>query len=445
LGQSAAGEWNKTVKIIIAIAVVLLLAVPVTLFTLSDATRIQVTPEVKAIGTSTPVHVVLTNPHGVRSVKAVLEQDGKSYAVPGPQETSHHLRFFKNAPPASVTLNVGRASAPALHDGKAKLTVEAQSNDFRGETTSVSQDVDVITQAPHVVADGVQHYVNQAGCGLVTFTPSGYYSDSGVQVKDYVFRSFPLPNHANQRFSLFAYPWDLPTGIEPVVFASNPAGAKATAPFYVKLFPKKFHESTIVLTDAFMQKVVADIDPENKIPGDTLARFLYCNREMRKQNAQTLYDLRLKTEEAILWKGPFVRPATKNEAFFADHRTYTYNGKVVDVETHLGFDLADRKHMPIVAPNSGKVIYADRLGIYGNCLVVDHGYGLQTIYGHMSSFDVKVGDRVEKGQKMGNSGETGLAGGDHLHFSMQVDGVQVNPIEWWDEHWIKDRVLSKMQ
>ena len=95
----------------------------------------------------------------------------------------------------------------------------------------------------------------------------------------------------------------------------------------------------------------------------------------------------------------------------------------MDVETHLGFDLADRKHMPIVAPNSGKVIYADRLGIYGNCLVVDHGYGLQTIYGHMSHFDVKVGDRVEKGQKMGLSGETGLAGGDHLHFSMQVDGV----------------------
>jgi murein DD-endopeptidase MepM/ murein hydrolase activator NlpD len=343
-----------------------------------------------------------------------------------------------------VTLNVGRGNAAGLHDGKAKVTIEAQSNDLRGETNQVSFDVEVITSPPHVVADGVQHYVNQAGCGLVAFTPSGYVSDSGVMVKDYVFRSFPLPNHPGERFSLFAYPWDLPTGIEPVVFAANPAGARATAPFYVKLFPKKFHESTIVLTDAFMQKVVSDIDPENKVPGDLLTRYVYLNREMRKQNAKTLYDLRLKTEEALLWKGPFVRPKTKNEAFFADHRTYTYNGKTVDQETHLGFDLADRKHMPIVAPNSGKVIYADRLGIYGNCIVMDHGYGLQTIYGHMSHFDVKVGDHVEKGQKMGLSGETGMAGGDHLHFSMQVDGVQVNPIEWWDEHWIKDRVLSKM-
>jgi murein DD-endopeptidase MepM/ murein hydrolase activator NlpD len=431
-------------RFILLIVVLLIVAVPVTFYFLSSGTAIVVAPQVKAIGDSTPVHVVLNNPHGVRNVKAILEQDGKSYPIVGPQEAAHRFRFFKNAKPVSLTLNVGRASAPALHDGKAKLTVEAQSNDMRGQTDAVSYDIEVITRPPHVVADGVQHYVDQAGCGLVVFTPSGYVSDSGVTVGPYTFRSYPMPNHAGERFSLFAYPWDLPLGISPVVFASNPAGVKATAPFYVKLFPKKFHKSTIVLTDAFMQKVVSDIDPENKVPGDLLARFIYLNREMRKQNSKTLYDLRLKTEEAILWKGPFVRPPTKNEAFFADHRTYTYNGKEVDQETHLGFDLADRKHMPIVAPNSGKVIYADRLGIYGNCLVVDHGYGLQTIYGHMSRFDVKVGDRVEKGQKLGLSGETGMAGGDHLHFSMQVDGVQVNPIEWWDEHWIKDRVLSKM-
>jgi murein DD-endopeptidase MepM/ murein hydrolase activator NlpD len=433
------------VKFILIIFVALLiLVVPVTLFFLSSSTGIELMPRPTAIGESTPVHVVLTNPHGVRSVKAILEQDGKTYPVAGPQEPAHHFRFFKNAKPMSVTLNVGKGNAPALHDGKAKLTIEAQSNDMRADTSQATYDVEVVTRPPHVVADGVQHYVDQAGCGLVAFTPSGYVTDSGVLVKDYVFRSFPLPNHSGERFSIFAYPWDLPLGIEPVVFASNPAGAKATAPFYVKLFPKKFKKSTIVLTDAFMQKVVSDIDPENKIPGDLLTRFIYMNREMRKQNSKTLYDLRLKTEEAILWKGPFIRPPTKNEAFFADRRTYTYHDKAVDEETHLGFDLADRKHMPIVAPNSGKVIWADRLGIYGNCLVIDHGYGLQTIYGHMSHFDVKVGDRVEKGQKLGLSGETGMAGGDHLHFSMQVDGVQVNPIEWWDEHWIKDRILSKM-
>ena len=84
--------------------------------------------------------------------------------------------------------------------------------------------------------------------------------------------------------------------------------------------------------------------------------------------------------------------------------------------------------MAIPASNDGKVVWASDLGIYGNCVVVDHGYGLQSIYGHMSQIGVKVGDMVKSGQTLGRSGSTGLAGGDHLHFSMQLDGVQVNPV-----------------
>ena len=76
--------------------------------------------------------------------------------------------------------------------------------------------------------------------------------------------------------------------------------------------------------------------------------------------------------------------------------------------------------------------------------MIDHGYGLQTVYGHLSEFLVKKGDMVKKGQTIGKTGSTGLAGGDHLHFTMQVDGVQVNAVEWWDPHWVKDRILSKM-
>ena len=86
----------------------------------------------------------------------------------------------------------------------------------------------------------------------------------------------------------------------------------------------------------------------------------------------------------------------------------------------------------------------DYLGIYGNCVVIDHGYGLQSIYGHMSQIAVKPGDMVKKEPAdRAAAAATGMAGGDHLHFSMQVDGVQVQPIEWWDEHWIQDRILSK--
>src|SRR5687768_8683235 len=137
------------------------------------------------------------------------------------------------------------------------------------------------------------------------------------------------------------------------------------------------------------------------------------------------------------WNGPFYRIG-KVESFFADQRSYIYKGKKIDQQMHLGFDLSDVQKAPVKSANSGRIIYAAPLGIYGNCIVVDHGYGLQSIYGHLSEFLVKPGDMVQKEQVIARSGATGLAGGDHLHFSMQVDGVQVNPLEWWDDHWIKD-------
>ena len=66
----------------------------------------------------------------------------------------------------------------------------------------------------------------------------------------------------------------------------------------------------------------------------------------------------------------------------------------------------------------------------GNCIVLDHGYGLQTIYGHLSKIAVHEGDLVKRGQIMGKSGQTGMAGGDHIHFSMQLEGIQIDPKEW---------------
>ena len=90
------------------------------------------------------------------------------------------------------------------------------------------------------------------------------------------------------------------------------------------------------------------------------------------------------------------------------------------------------------------MVYAGFLGIYGNAVILDHGCGLQTLYGHMSSIDAKPGETVKRGQVIGRSGETGLAGGDHLHFTVLIDGIPVNPTEWWDPHWIHDRIQAKL-
>jgi murein DD-endopeptidase MepM/ murein hydrolase activator NlpD len=132
------------------------------------------------------------------------------------------------------------------------------------------------------------------------------------------------------------------------------------------------------------------------------------------------------------------------EANFADERTYTYNREAIDKAYHLGYDLSVTKRYPVEAANSGTVAFAGDLGIYGNTVILDHGLGLFTLYSHLSSIDVKEGDKIEQRKVLGRTGETGLAGGDHLHYGVYLHGVAVLPVEWWDAKWIKDNIEPKL-
>ncbi len=434
-------------KLVIAVVILLLIvaSIPLTMMVLSTDTALSVDPAVKVIGVKTPLHIHAVNPHGVRVLTVTVRQDGKNYDSRAAQAASQHIFPQRNVPPSDVTVFLGKLSTPQLHDGKAQIVVSAVSNDFRGKTSTQAFDVDVMTAAPRVSADGLEHIINQGGSELVTFTPTGAWTEAGLKVGDYTFRSFPLPGQPGQYFSLFAFFWSLPVNTPMSVYATNPGGTVATAGFRAKVDAKKFRKSTIPLESMNVDRIVNQIDPDHKIQGDIIQRFVYINNEMRKRNNKTLADLRFQTAPKFLWSGAFLPMIDSTvESRFADDRTYTWQGKKVDEQTHLGFDLAKLAHSPIPASNDGKVLWAEDLGIYGNCVVIDHGFGLQSFYGHLSEFAVKKGDEVKKGQIIGKTGSTGLAGGDHLHFGMQVDGVQVNAVDWWDPHWVKDRILSKL-
>jgi len=219
----------------------------------------------------------------------------------------------------------------------------------------------------------------------------------------------------------------------------------------VKVFPKSFRRSRIEVNDPFLQRVVPAIlenTPDFKVDNsdDLVASYVQINRDLRQKNAEQIAALADKSAPQILWDGAFQQLGNSQvESLFADHRTYFYKGNEIDQQVHLGFDLAVTAAVPVHAANRGHVLYADPLGIYGNCVILDHGVGVQSLYAHLSSMDVKPGDTVEKGQTLGRSGMTGLAGGDHLHFTMLVDGRPVNSVEWWDAHWLQDRVFRKIR
>jgi murein DD-endopeptidase MepM/ murein hydrolase activator NlpD len=435
----------KAVTVVALLIVILLGGIAAGLYAMSSHSSLSFEPPPATIGAATPVNVRIVNPHGIRAITARIEMGGNSATVDHLTRPAARFTFWRtHAAPETFRFTAGKDRAPQLKEGKARLIVEVQSNDLRAVTDVIATDVDVILRPPSITTDGFQHYINQGGSELVLITPSGSWKDSGVRVGAATFRSFPVPGENQQRLVLFAYSWDTPPETPPVVFASNGAGTEATARFWFKIFPKKFRARDLTIDDAFLEKVDNQIDPSGS--GDLLTRFLKINRDTRRANNKTLSDLRLKTADRFLWKEAFLQLANSQvESAFADLRTYVYKGKKVDQQVHLGFDLATTQHGPVLAANDGQVVWAAPLGIYGNCIVLDHGLGLQSIYGHLSELDVKEGEMVHRGQVMGKSGSTGLAGGDHLHFSMQVDGVQVNPIEWWDDHWINDHIRSRMK
>ncbi len=371
---------------------------------------------------------------------AYVEQNGARYPI------------FENAqastlPESTVNFTAGIKSTPQLQAGKAKLVVEATSNDLLRRSGSAEREVTVVTQPPVLNVDSEQHYLYLGMADLATFSVSGAWTDAGVRVGDQTFRAWPMPGGKPGLFSLYAFAWNMPPDTVPVVFAENGAGNDVGSALTV-VFPKKEqpHYTThdLQVSDAFLQKVINELDPNGT--GDPVARFVRINSEMRRANNQTLSELRTKTADKFLWSRPFIRqPHSQAEANFADVRNYIYHGKKIDQQVHLGYDLAVTQHVGVQASNDGKVVYAAPLGIYGNCIVVDHGYGLQTIYGHLSRIDVHEGDVVKQGQVMGLSGQTGMAGGDHIHFAMQLDGVQIDPKEWWDVHWIKDHIARRVE
>jgi murein DD-endopeptidase MepM/ murein hydrolase activator NlpD len=422
--------------IVVAIALIVLLLV---FFIARSATPVVDLSSVTSLGQATPITVHVRDPRGIRRLQAFVEQNGARYPV-------FEMAQPSKAPDGVWNFTAGTKTTPQLQEGKAKLIVEATSNDLLRKMGRAERDVTVVTQPPSVSVDSEQHYLYVGMADLATFSVSGNWTEAGVRVGDEKFRAWPMPGGKPGLFSLYAFAWNMPTDTVPLVYAANGAGSDVTSPLVV-VFPKKEQPKYTVhdlrVSDAFLQKVISELDPHGT--GDPITRFVKVNSEMRRANNNTLSDLQFKTADKFLWSRPFIRqPHSQAEANFADVRNYIYHGQKIDQQVHLGYDLAVTQQVGVEASNDGKVVYAAPLGIYGNCIVVDHGYGLQTIYGHLSRIDVHEGDTVKQAQVMGQSGQTGMAGGDHIHFAMQLDGVQIDPKEWWDAHWIKDHIARRV-
>ena len=417
--------------------------------------QISITSPEGFVGQKGSLTFTVVTPDGPFSaLDAAIEQNGQRI----PLAPEGGIAFVEPQQPISIPL--GKASQPALTNGPARIVISASRPVFFGLRTAsstVTRDVEVRLDPPRVSVLSIHHFINLGGAEFIVLRATPPDVQAGIRVGDAEYPAYPgtavgLADPA-VRVAFFALRHDQTVATTISAFARDPAGNQATTPVDHRPFPKVFVRSRIPIDQGFLDRVVPAIaaeTPDLKIdassPEGLLQGFLAINGGLRQKNAEAIRGLATKTQPQMLWREAFAQMGnTQVESRFADQRTYFFGDKEIDRQVHLGFDLASVQHAPVHASNTGIVIFANFLGIYGNCVILDHGLGVQSLYAHLSSMAVKEGDKVEKGAEIGRTGVTGLAGGDHLHFTMLLQGTPVNPVEWWDGHWMQDRILRKIK
>jgi murein DD-endopeptidase MepM/ murein hydrolase activator NlpD len=342
------------------------------------------------------------------------------------------------------------AKEQGLREGDARLILTATDWSWRdwfaGNSAELEIPVRIDLTRPRLSVETGLTYVQRGGAGAVVYRSPEPLARDGVQVADDFFPARPFPGDGKRRVVLFAIPRDTPPSPRITTVAVDQAGNEASAGWPVNLKERNFDDVRIELGSTFLESKVRELAEEVEVQEeDPVKAFQIINRDVRARNEKQIREIVAGSGDEPLFDGAFVQ--MRNSAVtsrFAEHRSYYHEGEKISEAIHYGYDLASTAGASVEASNRGRVLFAGPLGIYGNCVILDHGLGLTSLYGHLSQIEVAEGDLVEKSQTLGRSGATGLAGGDHLHFAILVGDAYVDPTEWWDAKWVREKVMSRL-
>lgn len=378
---------------------------------------------------------------GLKHLKIVMTQGENSKEI-------LNKSFVKQTPPSpdsltpqTFTIDISPKKL-GFKEGEVTLTAEVTDHSlagyFKGNNTVLSQKAIIDTSAPKINILHSERYIRPGGSGIVIYRLAGDPVNSGLNLNGTTHPGFLIGDGRNDVYiTYFGLPYNAEDFTNAFIFASDQAGNKTSVPVGSIFKATKWKQDRINVGNGFLNAKIPEFQqhyPDMK--GTKVEQYLYANNTIRHDNNAAINNLCQSPYPERLWEGPFSRMAGSSRAGFADHRTYYHAGEPIDKQVHLGMDIASTRRVGIKAANNGKVTFADYLGIYGNMILLDHGQGVFSLYSHLSQINVAEGDMVDRGFVIGQSGTSGMAGGDHLHFSMLVNGLFVTPKEWWDAHWI---------
>ena len=392
-----------------------------------------------------PLKLNLSDDSGIKFVRITLS-DGKNNIL---LLKKVYTKIEKNQLIDIKFPRTGFVSTKKIFQLNIEVTDSSKWNFFSGNNSQKTVKIKIDRKRPELFVVNNSYKIIKGGVATVIFkAKDDNLKDLYIQTnlgKKY----FPTPFYKdNYYISLIAWPVEQ-NKFRATVVATDDAGNISRVPVRLYLKDKKYRISRIRLKDNFLDGKISDLVEENNpdlTNASKVEKFKYVNETLRKKNEDLIEKMTTKTDTAMIndFKQNKFYPLKNAAAVasFGDHRFYSYKGKEISSAWHLGLDLASIAGAKIRTQNAGVIVYADPNGIYGNNLIMYHGLGLYTLYGHTSSFLVSVGDKVKAGQAIAHTGSTGLALGDHLHLGVVVQGVEVRPEEWMDKTWMKLNIFD---
>lgn len=354
-----------------------------------------------------------------------------------------------------ITISLEPPKLDIFYKGQAtSLEIEVVDNSkwnfLEGNKIVKKINLTIDTQKPIANVLRNSRYIQRGGSGVVVVKvqddnlKDAYISFNGI-------KNFPLTPFYKENYYVALIPWPIDitsfNGVNLIVTDKAENKTITKVPFYIQ--KKTIKNDTIQIKESFINNVSRRVLEQSfeKIPNNLKDIFVYSNTILREKNLKTIEEIVFNNYSNEIVESFDINPfrrlkGSKMVAGYGDKRHYYLNAIKINDAWHLGIDWASVKQAPIRTSNDGMVIFKNYLGLYGNSIIIDHGMGLSTLYAHTSIQNVEVGEYITKNTTIANTGSTGAVFGDHLHFGVLVQGIEVNPVEWMDKNWLKVRIFD---
>ncbi len=405
-----------------------------------------IAPNLISANDKSPIKFTITDNKSIKSCKVILSSNGKEFTI-------YSQNFLLPSKKKDIEVKLPNEIA----NSKIKnwvLTIIARDSSlwgfFLGNKATKQAKLIVDNTPPEVNLIAQSPSILKGGSALIIFNAKdnnlkNVYVDVGNGVK---FK--PIKYKKNGVYAtLIAWPFNM-DNFNPTIVAVDSANNITKHQLHLNRIYKKYKVSKIRASDRFINGKITELaqsDSDYANIKDKIERFKAVNELMRKKNEDYIHKMSSKvTPFSGKWSIKPFHPLrrAKQVSDFGTKRYYYYGSpdNIISTSYHVGFDLASVKHDNLYSSNNAIVVSTKNNGIYGNMPMLDHGFGLYTLYGHCSSILVKKGEKVHAGEVIAKTGQSGLALGDHVHFGILVQGVEVYPLEWMKKDWIKKHITD---